>query len=121
MNIIIQSPGFKCSESLDSFIREKINSIKETSIIRAIVTLFKGSVQNPNSDYCEIKLEVPGNDYFVKKHTTYFETAVSECVDILSQKIKKGKGKKVERGQVRMAIDRVFRQTDGMDIDDLIT
>src|SRR6187549_388973 len=99
MNIIIQSPGFKCSESLESFIKEKINSIKETNIIRAIVTLFKGPVQNPSSDYCEIKLEVPGNDYFVKKHTSYFETAVSECVDIFHKRLKKEKEKMWRRGR----------------------
>ena len=120
MNIIIQSPGFKCSESLETFIREKINSIKETNIIRAIVTLFKGPPQNSDSDYCEIKLEVPGNDYFVKKHTPYFETAVSECVDILSQKIHKGKNKRGSRNQ-SVDVYNKFSQTDGMDIDDLLT
>lgn len=121
MNIIIQSPGFKCSETLESYIKEKINSIKETQAIRAIVTLFKGPSQNPDSDYCEIKLEVPGNDFFVKKHTPYFETAVSECVDILSQKISKGKARRVDRGETKRVIDKMFSQTDGMDIDDIIT
>lgn len=120
MNIIIQSPGFRGSESLEQFIREKINSIKDTRIMSAIVTLFKGPAQSPESDYCEIRLQVPGNDYFVKKHTQYFETAVSECVDILSQKLQKAKKKNVDRVKAKEALDK-FSSTDGMDIDDLIT
>ena len=104
MNIIIQSLGFKSSESLEIFISEKINNIKDDKIIRANVVLFKGPASNPENDYCEIRLEVPGNDHFVKKHSTHFEVAVSECVDILTQMIKKAKGKKVHHNQEEMAI-----------------
>ncbi|MBC7535958.1 MAG: HPF/RaiA family ribosome-associated protein [Ferruginibacter sp.] len=93
MDIIIQSLGFKAGEALETFIREKINGVKDDKVVRANVVLYKGPASNPENDYCEIRLEVPGNDHFVKKHSLYFETAVSECVDILSQMIKKSKEK----------------------------
>ena len=93
MDIIIQSLGFKASETLENFIREKINTIKDDHIVRANVILYKGPASNPDNDYCEVRLEVPGNDHFVKKHSQYFETSVGECVDILTQMIRKSKGK----------------------------
>ena len=99
MDIIIQSLGFNAGESLENFIREKINTLKSDNIVRANVTLYKGPVGNPESDYCEIRLEVPGNDLFVKKHSQYFETSVSECVDVLSLQIKKNKDKYVDARQ----------------------
>lgn len=68
INIIIQSLGFKGSESLDTYIKEKINTIKGEHLIRANVTLYKGPGSIPENNYCEIRLEVPGNDHFVKKH-----------------------------------------------------
>lgn len=103
MDIIIQSLGFKAGESLESFIKEKVNNIKSDDIIRANVTLYKGPAGNPENDYCEIRLEVPGNDHFVKKHSPYFETAVSECVEVLTQMIKKSRDKYVDKRQAEAA------------------
>ena len=99
MDIIIQSLGFNAGESLEEFINEKVRSLKSDSIVRANVTLYKGPAGNPDSDYCEIRLEVAGNDLFVKKNSPYFETSVNECVDVLSLQIKKNKDKYVDARQ----------------------
>ena len=99
MDIIIQSLGFSAGESLEGFIREKLSGLKADNIVRANVTLFLGPQSNPENNYCEIRLEVPGNDHFVKKQGVYFETAVTECVEVLTQKINKSKEKEVTRRQ----------------------
>lgn len=99
MDIIIQSLGFKAGETLESFIREKVSALKSDNIIRANVTLFMGPETNPENNYCEIRLEVPGNDHFVKKNRQYFETSVSECVDVLAQMINKSKDINTDRRQ----------------------
>ena len=99
MDIIIQSLGFRAGDALEDFIRAKVGSLKSDRIIRANVVLYKGAVSNPESDYCEIRLEVPGNDHFVKKHSPYFETSVSECVEILTQMLKQAKDKHVANRQ----------------------
>jgi putative sigma-54 modulation protein len=99
MDIIIQSLGFKASDALEDFIREKVNTLKSDRIIRANVVLYKGPASNPDTDYCEIRLEIPGNDPFVKKSNPLFETAISECVEILSQQLKKLRDKNLDRRQ----------------------
>ena len=99
MDIIIQSLGFTAGESLENFIREKLQSLKSDEIVRANVVLYKGPTSNPENDYCEIRLEVPGNDHFVKRNSPYFETAASECIDVLNQSIKKAKDKNESRRQ----------------------
>lgn len=104
MDIIIQSLGFNAGESLESFIREKVNTLKSEVIVRANVTLFKGPASNPESDYCEIRLEVPGNDLFVKRNAAYFEVSVNECVDILNKQIKKNRDLSVDRRKGNEAI-----------------
>jgi putative sigma-54 modulation protein len=91
MDIIIQSLGFTIGETLDSFIKDKVSSLKGDKIVRANVTLYKGPEANVDSNYCEIRLEVPGNDPFVKKHSPHFEVAVNECVEVLSQMMNKTK------------------------------
>ena len=99
MDIIIQSLGFKAGESLENFIREKLNNLKHDNIVRANVTLYKGPASAVESDYCEIRLEVPGNDPFVKKHGLYFENAVSECIDVLEETLSRSKSKELGRRQ----------------------
>ncbi len=103
MDIIIQSLGFKAGETLESFVKEKVGALKSDHIVRANVILFKGPDSNPENSYCEVRLEVPGNDHFVKKHGVYFENAVSECVDVLTQMIDKSKDKNVHRRHVEAA------------------
>ena len=99
MDIIIQSLGFKAGDSLENFIREKLNNLKHDNIVRANVTLYKGPESTVETDYCEIRLEVPGNDPFVKKHSLYFETSVTECIDVLAEMLNKSKSKDIDRRQ----------------------
>jgi|GEM_PF-365934 len=97
MDIIIQSLGFKAGDTLEGFINDKVSGLKSDHIVRANVVLYKGADSDPENNYCEIRLEVPGKDHFVKKHSPYFETSVSECVEILTQMIKKSKDKHIDR------------------------
>lgn len=99
MDIIIQSLGFKASDHLGEFIREKLNrAVLETDkVIRANVTLYAASESNPDNNVCEIRLEVPGNDHFVKKGSSVFEHAITECTDALQQMIRKAKDKQISQ------------------------
>lgn len=99
MDIIIQHLGFETSETLDAFIHEKVNALKSDTAIRANVTLYFASDGNPDNQVCEIRLEIPGNDLFVKKGTVHFETSVSECVDILQKQLKKQHDKNIDKYQ----------------------
>ena len=99
MDIIIQSLGFKSGETLERFIKEKVNGLKNDFIVRASVTLFMGPPNVPENNYCEIRLEVPGNDHFVKKSSPYFETSVSACILVLAQMLNKDKDKNVDKRQ----------------------
>ena len=97
MDIIIQHLGFQKSESLDSFIREKVNALKSDTIVRANVALYLASEGNPENQICEIRLEIPGNDLFVKKGAVHFETSVNDCVDVLQTQLRKNRDKNIDR------------------------
>ena len=99
MDIIIESPGFKASEGLESYVRETLGKLKGDNIIRANVTLYKGADSDPASKFCEIRLEVPGNDHFVKKSAGTFETAVLDAIETLQEMLKKAKEKMIDRNR----------------------
>ena len=93
MDIIIQSVGFKASDALESFVREKVSKLDHMSdnIVRANVTFYEASKSNPENNICEIRLEVPGNDHFVKKGSSLYEQALLDCIDTLQNIIQKEK------------------------------
>jgi putative sigma-54 modulation protein len=94
MDIIIQSLGFKAGEQLEAYIREKLGKLNPSdNIIRANVILYLGPDRATPNTYCEIRLEVPGNDLFVKESAAEFEQAVDVVVEKLQKQIRKAKEK----------------------------
>ena len=97
MDVIIQSLGFKHSAHLEEYINDKLKKLTPgDQIIRANVTMFQGPDRATPNDYCEIRLEVPGNDLFVKENAAEFEQAVDECINKLQGILRKQKEKAVD-------------------------
>ena len=98
MDIIIQSIGFTASENLEELVKERVSKIENYGkVIRANVKLFQGSKRDSKDNYCEIRLEIPGNDLFVKKNNQSFETAIIETVDALQHVMIKEKEKRIDK------------------------
>lgn len=103
MDVIIQSLGFTAGEQLESYIEDKLSKIKpDDEIVRANVTLYLGPDRSTPINYCEIRLEVPGPDLFVKESGPEFYQAVDECINKLNGIWKKQKEKNVDRYHGRM-------------------
>lgn len=100
MDIIIQSLGFTAGEGLESFVREKLEKFNSNQkVIRADVTLYMGPNSAPERYWCEVRLEIPGNDAFVKKNADSFEKAIVSAADALQRSMKKVKEKLIQRHQ----------------------
>ena len=98
MDVIIQSLGFKAGEQLEEYIREKLSKLKPSDhIVRANVTLFLGPDRATPNTYCEIRLEVPGNDHFIKESSPEFEQSVDSAVNKLHTMLRKAKEKQVDQ------------------------
>lgn len=98
MDVIIQSLGFKAGEDLENYVREKVNKITpDENIIRANVVLFLGPDRETPNTYCEIRLEIPGNDLFIKEHSPEFEQSVDSAVNKLQGMLRKAKEKHVDQ------------------------
>jgi putative sigma-54 modulation protein len=95
MDIVIQSPGFAASDNLKAFVEEELGKLihKDDLIVRANVTLYKGSDSIPDNNYCEIRLEIPGKDLFAKRSSDVFEKAVLDTVEVLQKQLRKLKEK----------------------------
>jgi putative sigma-54 modulation protein len=100
MDVIIQSLGFKAGEQLESYIKEKLEKLSPNDhIVRANVTLFLGPDKATPNTYCEIRLEVPGNDLFIKENSTEFEQSIDAAVNKLQAMMRKAKEKQQDQWQ----------------------
>lgn len=98
MDVIVQSLGFKAGEELESYIQQKLEKLTPNEhIVRANVVLFLGPDKGTPNVYCEIRLEVPGNDLFVKEQSAAFEQAVDAAVNKLQGMLRKAKEKQEDQ------------------------
>lgn len=100
MDVIIQSLGFKAGEELEGYVKEKLEKLSpKDHIIRANVTLFLGPDRATPNTYCEIRLEIPGNDHFIKENSPEFEQSIDSAVNKLQAMIRKAKEKQLDQWQ----------------------
>jgi ribosomal subunit interface protein len=85
MKINIQSLKFTAKEKLLDFVNEKVSKLSrfDDRIISVDVTLQLDTANTAENKICDIRLNVPGNDDFVKKNAATFEEAVLNAVDTL--------------------------------------
>jgi len=107
MEVIVQSLGFKHSPELQDLVQQRLDKLEPMAhrVVRADVTFYQASDGNPENAICEIRLEVPGNDHFVKKGASFFEIAVDDAISALENILRKQKEK--DRSHHRTPADEV--------------
>lgn len=96
MNIKINSVKFTAAKQLETFVESKVLKLGQFSddIIGAEVFLKLENVQDLDNKIAEIRIDIPGNELFVKKQSKTFEEAVDSAVDALKRQITKVKEKR---------------------------
>ena len=96
MNIKINSVRFSPTSKLETFVEGKIKKLGLYSddIIGAEVFLKLENTQDTDNKIAEIKVDIPGNELFVKKQSKSFEESTDNAVDALKRQITKVKEKR---------------------------
>ncbi|MBN1116365.1 MAG: ribosome-associated translation inhibitor RaiA [Bacteroidales bacterium] len=99
MNIKINSVKFSPTKELEDFVQTKVSKLGQYSdeIIGAEVFLKLENTQDLENKIAEIKVDIPGNELFVKKQTKSFEESTDTAIEALKRQITKAKEKR--RGQ----------------------
>jgi putative sigma-54 modulation protein len=99
MEIKIQSIGFKADAKLKDVATSKINKLDtfSDSLLSAEVFFKVKNTSDEDNKEVEIKISIPGNDLFAKKHAKSFEEAVEVAVEALRNQITKLKGKQEKK------------------------
>ncbi len=96
MIIKINSVKFSATKKLETFVENKVRKLEQfyDDIITAEIFLKLENTQEVENKIAEIKLEIPGNELFVKKQSKTFEEATDSAVEALKRQITKTKEKR---------------------------
>ncbi|MGB0871056.1 MAG: ribosome hibernation-promoting factor, HPF/YfiA family [Flavobacteriales bacterium] len=97
MQITVQSDGFTVDQKLVEFIETKLNKLETfyDQIVDATVYLIVESAKDKENKLVEVKINVPGNNFVVKKQSKSFEESADLCAEALRRVLIKHKEKVV--------------------------
>jgi putative sigma-54 modulation protein len=95
MKVTISSLHFKTDQKLDTFIEGKVGKLANyfEQILESEVTLRLDKDSSGENKVTEIKLDVPGGDFYVKKQSKSFEESTDLAVEALKKQLIKHKEK----------------------------
>ncbi len=95
MNVKINSVHFRADEKLEEFIQKKIDKVTQyhDSIVEVNVFLRVENTSDRDNKIAEVKIVVPGNDFFVKKQCSTFEEGIDLAMAGLKKQMLKSKEK----------------------------
>ncbi|HLG03548.1 MAG TPA: ribosome-associated translation inhibitor RaiA [Bacteroidia bacterium] len=107
MDISIQSIHFTADRKLINFVQDKVSKLSQyyDGIISGEVFLKLDKSESATNKVAEIKLNVPGNDLYVKRQCRTFEEAIDTGILAISRQIKRYKDK--QRKPVKGVIGQV--------------
>jgi putative sigma-54 modulation protein len=95
MKVHVQSVNFNADAGLIEFVENKLNSLERyyDKIVDSEVFLKVQQTSEKENKIVEIKLNIPGNDFVVKKQCKTFEEGVMLATDSLKRQLAKKKEK----------------------------
>ena len=95
MKVNIQSVHFDADRKLLDFVEHKLGklAVQYDRIIESEVTLKLDNAADQENKIAEIRLHVPGNDFFAKRQCKSFEEALDTAIDALKNQLVKHKEK----------------------------
>ncbi len=95
MDIQIQSIHFTADVKLLDFVKEKVSKLSHfyDGIISSKIFLRLDNSDNLTNKIAEIKIQVPGNDLYVKRQCKTFEEAIDKGTVALSKQVMRYKEK----------------------------
>lgn len=95
MNINIKTVHFSISEQLEEFTNKKVSKItaKHEDIVSTDVILKVTKPESQDNKEAEIRITVPGNEFFAKKVADTFEEAIDTTLVAIKKQLSKRKEK----------------------------
>jgi len=95
MKVIVQSVNFNADKELIDFVEKKVAGLEKyyDKIVDSEVFLKVQQSSEKENKFVDIKINIPGNDFVVKKQCKTFEEGTMVAVDSLKRKLTKEKEK----------------------------
>ncbi len=95
MNLNIDSVHFDADKKLIDFIEKKLDKLskKQNNILGADIKLRLDNTSDTKNKIAEIKIKIPGEDFFAKKQSKTFEESIDTSVSAIEKQLIRYKDK----------------------------
>ncbi len=95
MKVFVQSVNFNADKELVEFVEKKVSALEKyyDKVVDSEVFLKVQQTSEKENKIVEVKINVPGNDFMVKKTCKTFEEGVALAVDSLKRQLNRRKEK----------------------------
>lgn len=95
MKVFVQSVNFNADKELVVFVESKISGLEKyyDKVVDSEVFLKVQQTSEKENKVVEVKINVPGNEFIVKKACKTFEQGVSLAIDSLKRQLNRRKEK----------------------------
>jgi len=102
MKTIIQSPDFTANTTLLGFVQNNIDKLEFASdrISECRVCLKLDRSDEKENKICEIKLFVPGDNFFASKQSHSFEDATVRAIEAVKHQLTRWKDSKAHKAHI---------------------
>ncbi|MBP9987242.1 MAG: ribosome-associated translation inhibitor RaiA [Bacteroidales bacterium] len=87
MEIKVQSIKFDADQKLLDYIEKKVSKVEKFYDGVGDCEVSLSLLPDPENKNVQIRVAIPGSEVFVEKNADTFETAITECVGILKEKL----------------------------------
>ena len=95
MKVFVQSVNFNADKELVKFVEKKVISLEKyyDKIVDSEVFLKVQHTSEKENKIAEVKINVPGGEFMVKKSCKTFEQGMTMAIDLLKRQLNKRKEK----------------------------
>ena len=97
MEIKIKSLKFDADERLIGYAEKKVARLEKFFDNSGVAELTLSLLHEPENKNAQLKLHIPGEDLVIERQAKTFEEAVTECVDLMKEKLTRAVEKRFDK------------------------
>lgn len=97
MEIKIKSLKFDADQKLVDYAEKKVARLEKFFDNTGDATLVLSVLHEPDNKNAQLKIHIPGEDLVIERNAKTFEEAITECVDLMKEKLTRAVEKRFDK------------------------
>jgi len=96
MDINIKSLKFDADQKLIAFVEKKVSKLERFYEGLTEVNVTMTLLHEPDNKDVKLQIHIPGEELIIQRNAKTFEDAVTECADVMKEKLTRAREKRID-------------------------